>query len=124
MAERILVVDDDPQVREVVGELLTNEGYEVILATNGREAIELEETEKPHVILLDIKMPDIDGIEVCNTLRKMFKITVPSEFQGSEMKITVGGKGAESHHVFQSSRKMDTPVVFGDEDVNEDIAFQ
>ena len=51
----------------------------------------------------------------------MFKITVPSEFQGSEMKITVGGKGAESHHVFQSSRKMDTPVVFGDEDVNEDI---
>ena len=70
MAEKILVVDDDPQVREVVGELLTNEGYEVILATNGREAIELAETEKPHVILLDIKMPDIDGIEVCNTLKR------------------------------------------------------
>ena len=69
MAAKILVVDDELHVRGVLSEFLTEEGYEVIVATNGEEAIELAETESPQVILLDIKMPGIDGIEVCNTLK-------------------------------------------------------
>ena len=69
MAAKILVVDDELHVRGVLSEFLTQEGYEVIVATNGEEAIELAETESPQVILLDIKMPGIDGIEVCNRLK-------------------------------------------------------
>ena len=69
MGDKVLVVDDNPDVRDILSDFLDNEGYEVILATNGEEAIELAETENPQVILLDIKMPGIDGIEVCNRLK-------------------------------------------------------
>ena len=69
MAEKILVVDDEPVVRGFLRELLAEEGYEVILASNGEEAIDLAEIENPEVILLDINMPGIDGIEVCKRLK-------------------------------------------------------
>ena len=69
MAEKILVVDDEPVVRGFLRELLTEEGYEVILASNGEEAIDLAKIEDPEVILLDINMPGIDGIEVCKRLK-------------------------------------------------------
>ena len=65
MAEKILVVDDERDVRGLLDDFLTEEGYEVILAKNGVEAIGLAELENPEVILLDINMPGIDGIEVC-----------------------------------------------------------
>ncbi len=69
MGDKALVVDDEPDVRDMLSEFLTNEGYGVILATNGEEALELAERESPHVILLDIMMPGMDGIEVCNSLK-------------------------------------------------------
>ena len=69
MAEKILVVDDDLVIRGFLRELLAEEGYEVILASNGEEAIDLAEIENPEVILLDINMPGIDGIEVCKRLK-------------------------------------------------------
>ena len=69
MAEKILVVDDEPVVRGFLRELLTEEGYEIILASNGEEAIDLAKIEDPEVILLDINMPGIDGIEVCKRLK-------------------------------------------------------
>lgn len=69
MAGKILVVDDDLVIRGFLRELLVEEGYEVILASNGEEAIDLAEIENPEVILLDINMPGIDGIEVCKRLK-------------------------------------------------------
>ncbi len=69
MAEKVLVVDDERQIRDLLNEFLTGEGYEVLLASNGEEAIELAETEYPDVILLDVKMPGFDGIEVCKRLK-------------------------------------------------------
>ncbi len=69
MAEKILVVDDEREVRGLLSDFLTEEGYRVILATNGAEALGLAEIENPEVILLDINMPGIDGIEVCKRLK-------------------------------------------------------
>jgi DNA-binding response OmpR family regulator len=69
MANKILVVDDEASVRELLQKFLKQEGYEVILAANGEEAIELAEKENPHLILLDIVMPGLDGIETCRRLR-------------------------------------------------------
>jgi CheY-like chemotaxis protein len=66
MAEKILVVDDEWELRNLLTEFLTGEGYDVIQASNGEEALELAEKEEPQVILLDVKMPGIDGIEVCS----------------------------------------------------------
>jgi two-component system alkaline phosphatase synthesis response regulator PhoP len=69
MGHKILVVDDELEIRNLLSQFLTEEGYEVILASNGEEAIELAERENPQVILLDIMMPGIDGIETCKRLK-------------------------------------------------------
>jgi len=69
MAARVLVVDDERQIRELLADFLATEGYEVILASNGEEAMELVKQEDAQVILLDLKMPGINGIEVCKRLR-------------------------------------------------------
>jgi DNA-binding response OmpR family regulator len=69
MGEKVLVVDDEFEIRDLLSRFLTEEGYEVILASNGEEALELAETENPEVILLDIKMPGIDGIQICKRLK-------------------------------------------------------
>jgi DNA-binding response OmpR family regulator len=70
MEEKVLVVDDEFEIRDVLSRFLTEEGYEIILASNGEEALELVERENPQVILLDILMPGIDGIETCKRLKE------------------------------------------------------
>ena len=66
---RILVVDDEPDIREFVQYNLVKEGYEVACATNGREAVECAVEFRPHLILLDMMMPEVDGREACRMLR-------------------------------------------------------
>ena len=70
MGDKVLVVDDDQEMRDLLSSLLEGEGYEVILGSNGEEAIELAEKENPQVILLDFEMPGIDGIEACKRLKR------------------------------------------------------
>jgi DNA-binding response OmpR family regulator len=70
MGDRIIVVDDEFEIRNMLTEFLTGEGYQVIQASNGEEALELVEKEEPQLILLDVKMPGIDGIEVCRRLKE------------------------------------------------------
>ncbi len=65
---KILVVDDDPSIRMLYKEELEDEGYEVVAASSGEEALKLFEEEDPDLVTLDILMPDMDGIQV---LRKM-----------------------------------------------------
>jgi DNA-binding response OmpR family regulator len=69
MVERILVVDDELFIRELLAELLSSEGYEVVSASNGREAIQLAALETPHLVSLDAHMPEMDGIETTRQLR-------------------------------------------------------
>ena len=70
MGEKVLVVDDELEIRELLSSFLKEEGYGVILAPNGEEAIELAERENPQVIILDIWMPCISGIETCKRLKE------------------------------------------------------
>lgn len=65
---KLLIVDDDTNIQRLYKEELEEEGYHVVIAGTGKEALELFETEKPDVVTLDILMPDIDGISL---LRKM-----------------------------------------------------
>ena len=69
MGDKVLVVDDDREMRDLLSSLLDGEGYDVIIGSNGEEAIELAEKENPQVILLDFEMPGIDGIEACKRLK-------------------------------------------------------
>src|SRR5687768_2366090 len=69
-AFKILLVDDEPDIVEFLGYNLKKEGYEVITANNGRDAVELAKRELPHLIVLDVMMPDMDGIETCREIRE------------------------------------------------------
>lgn len=66
---RILLVDDEPDILEFIGYNLKNEGYQVFMANNGEKAIEKALEIKPHLILLDVMMPVMDGIETCVELK-------------------------------------------------------
>ena len=66
---RILVVDDELDIREFVQYNLLKEGYEVACATNGREALAIAEEFRPHIILMDMMMPEMDGRDACRALR-------------------------------------------------------
>ena len=72
-AARILVVDDDPIVQQFLNEILTEEGHEVEIIDNGNDALERLESENYDLILLDIKLPGISGIDLYNQLQKKAK---------------------------------------------------
>ena len=65
---KILVVDDEPEVRLVLTEFLESRGYEVTAAGSGAEALAMVDAAKPHVVLLDVSMPDMDGMETLKRL--------------------------------------------------------
>jgi two-component system alkaline phosphatase synthesis response regulator PhoP len=68
---KILLVDDEPDILEIVGYNLSAGGYQVYTASNGLEAIEVAKKELPNLIILDVMMPKMDGIEACEQLRKL-----------------------------------------------------
>lgn len=68
---RILLVDDEQDILEIVGYNLTQEGYNVITASNGKEAIIKAKKELPHLIIMDVMMPEMDGMEACENIRKV-----------------------------------------------------
>ncbi|MGO4109543.1 response regulator transcription factor [Paenibacillus sp. YAF4_2] len=69
---KILVVDDDPNIRELVSLFLRREGYEVIEATNGEDALTHLEAVKPDLAVIDVMMPKMDGWALCSALRESF----------------------------------------------------
>ena len=70
MTEKILLVDDEERIRKLLNLYLTREDYEIVEADNGKDALSIAMNEDFHVILLDLMMPEMDGIEVARELRK------------------------------------------------------
>ena len=71
---KILLVDDEPDILEIISYSLKSAGYNVCTAKNGIEAVKQAEKMKPHLIILDVMMPKMDGIEACEIIRKTPKI--------------------------------------------------
>jgi two-component system alkaline phosphatase synthesis response regulator PhoP len=71
MSRRILIVDDEDDIREFIGYNLRREGYTIYTASNGKEAVEVARTTQPHLILLDMMMPIMDGRQACEAIRKI-----------------------------------------------------
>jgi len=70
LKQRILIVDDEPDVLDILRIILTDEKFDVIEATDGEQALELAKTKSPNLIILDYKMPGMNGHEVCKHLKK------------------------------------------------------
>ncbi|HZJ19056.1 MAG TPA: response regulator transcription factor [Pricia sp.] len=68
---KILLVDDEPDILEIVGYNLTSEGYQVFTAKNGAEGVAMAKKKEPHLIILDVMMPEMDGMEACEKIRKI-----------------------------------------------------
>jgi len=68
---KILLVDDEQDILEIVGYNLAQEGYKIVTATNGKEAIVVAKRERPNLIIMDVMMPEMDGMEACENIRKI-----------------------------------------------------
>lgn len=68
---KILLVDDEPDILEFISYNLTKDGFEVFTCGNGKDAIRVAQQERPHLIILDVMMPDLDGIETCHAIREI-----------------------------------------------------
>src|SRR5207253_6404231 len=70
MSARILIVDDEPSILATMAPLLRGRGYEVATATTGHAAIDAVDRQAPQLVILDLGLPDLDGIEVCRRMRE------------------------------------------------------
>lgn len=68
---KILLVDDEPDILEIVGYNLSEEGYQIFTASNGKEAVAIAKKEIPDLIIMDVMMPEMDGMEACENIRKI-----------------------------------------------------
>lgn len=68
---KILLVDDEQDILEIVGYNLSQEGYQIVTASNGKEAVIKAKKELPHLIIMDVMMPEMDGMEACENIRKV-----------------------------------------------------
>ena len=89
MPPRILVVDDEPNILGTLAPLLRSRGYDVFTAMNGRAALESVERDKPDLIVLDLGLPDLDGVEVCRQIRQASNVAI----------VILSARGAENDKV-------------------------
>lgn len=68
---KILLVDDEQDILEIVGYNLSQEGYRIVTASNGKEAVSVAKKERPNLIIMDVMMPEMDGMEACENIRKI-----------------------------------------------------
>jgi two-component system, OmpR family, KDP operon response regulator KdpE len=109
MPARILVVDDEPNIQAAVRPLLMSSGYEVFSAMTGRAALDAVERHNPDVVVLDLGLPDMDGIEVCRLIREERAVPV----------IVLSARGAEKDKVHALDAGADDYVTkpFGSEEL-------
>ncbi len=68
---RVLIVDDEPRIAEFIGEYLTEKGYEAFVADNGQDALNYVKRARPHIVLLDVRMASMSGIEVLKHIKEI-----------------------------------------------------
>jgi two-component system KDP operon response regulator KdpE len=137
MAAQILIVDDEPNIIATVSPLLRTQGYEVRSAMTGRAAIDAVEREPPDLIVLDLGLPDIDGVEVCAEVRRSSSapILVLSARGAEGDKVRALDAGADDYvtkpfgaeellaRIRAALRRLDTPVRSSEPIVRGDLVI-
>jgi two-component system KDP operon response regulator KdpE len=95
----VLVVEDDPNIVDLIRSNLVVRGFDTIVSTDGRRAMQLLETEQPDIVLLDLMLPDADGIELCRLIRERSNVgvIVVSARGGERDKVAVLNVGADDY---------------------------
>lgn len=100
MSQRILVVDDELDMRELLTELLTRAGYEVVLAANGRDALRALFESRPALVVLDVRMPELDGWATLERIREVSNLPVLMlTAQASELEKVRGLQGGADDYL-------------------------
>ena len=109
MTHRILIVDDEPNIIGTVAPLLRSKGYEVLTAMTGRAAIEAHERDTPDLVVLDLGLPDLDGVDVCAAIRQSSGVPI----------LVLSARGAEGDKVRALDAGADDYVTkpFGSEEL-------
>jgi DNA-binding response OmpR family regulator len=99
---KILIVDDDKQATDLLQRVLRAEGYEAIAVNDSSIALQTADTANPHLIILDLMMPDPDGFKVCRMLRQnprfiFTPIIIVTALDDSDSKIVAFGAGADDY---------------------------
>jgi two-component system KDP operon response regulator KdpE len=89
MPARVLVVDDEPNILGTLAPLLRTRGYEVLTAMNGRGALDALDRDKPDLVILDLGLPDLDGVDVCRQIRETSNVPI----------VVLSARGAEGDKV-------------------------
>ena len=115
MNRTVLVVDDEPDIRLMLGALFTVSGYDVLQAPTGREALDLLEEYDTDAVLLDLRLPDIDGWEVLRRMRSAVRtadipVVLVSAYAGDDARSAAADLGCNDffHKPFQSARLVET----------------
>ncbi len=95
----ILVIDDEPQIQRAIRTILTEKGFRVTTASRGEEGLTLAATNEPDIIILDLGLPDMDGVEVCTRLREWTQcpIIILSVRDSERDKVAALDKGADDY---------------------------
>jgi two-component system, OmpR family, KDP operon response regulator KdpE len=98
-ATRVLIVEDDPNIVDLIRSNLTVRGYDVIVSADGRRTLQLLDTERPHIVLLDLMLPEADGFELCREIRQRSAvgIIIISARGGERDKVTALNAGADDY---------------------------
>jgi DNA-binding response OmpR family regulator len=98
---KVLIVDDEPNIREVVGLYLRRDGHEVVSAADGEEALRLFRSAVPDLVVLDLMLPNVDGLEVCRRMRAARRVPL----------IMLTARGEEEERIVGLSLGADDYVV-------------
>lgn len=98
-APHILVIDDEPQILRAIRTILTEKGFRVTTASRGEEGLTLAATNEPDIVILDLGLPDMDGVEVCKRLREWTQcpIIILSVRDGERDKVAALDMGADDY---------------------------
>ena len=118
MTSKILVVDDEEDILELVRIILESEGYTVVTATSGEEALRLVESWKPSLVILDVVLPGVSGLDVCRQLRwnprtHSVKVALFTAL-GTEVDMRLGAGDKADAYVLKPFREADLLRVVND----------
>src|SRR6202045_1525580 len=98
-ATRALLIEDDPNIVDLIRSNLAVRGFDTIVSTDGRQTLQLLETEEPDIVLLDLMLPEADGFELCRQIRERSSVAVivVSARGGERDKVTALNMGADDY---------------------------